>query len=681
MVLLYHLWPNRLSGGYAGVDVFFVISGFLITSHLLLSPPRNVVDLLRFWGRRIRRLLPAACLVLAATLLASRVMAPNTEWGRTATYVRAAALYFVNWKLASDSVDYLAREDSATPVEHFWSLSVEEQFYLVWPILILILIGIALAIVRRRHTVVTCGLAIVVAASLGYSIYASAEEPAAAYFVTPTRMWELGMGGLLAALVVRGALGRSRDTGAVPIPRAARVILCWTGLAMITYTAFVYTGATPFPSWQALVPVLGAVAVIGAYVERGTGSPALAMSWRPVQWVGDASYSIYLWHWPLIALVPFVSGGHLGLLDKIVIIAVSLILAGLTKRFVEDRFRVPEWGRPLWKPYLLGASIMVLVVGASLLQTVEVQHLEAQAATQTQAAVAGSGGCFGAAALAPLSRKCPPVTNGALTPSPLQAKDDKSEAYAEVSGKPSCWSGAPDFKLIRCEFGDPKGTVSVALIGNSHAGSFLPALQSIADARHWRITTYMASECAMTVSPQDWGFTKSEARNCIGWVHSVTDAVVKGNFDLVVMVDRTPVEKIRGDLTKRLASYTDGFRRVLQDFSDHHVPMVILRDTPFVGKPVPDCLASHPNDYTACNAPRADRIVPDPSVQAVLDIGDPRIVVLDLTDYICDSTTCYGSVGGVPVYFDGSHLTATYSRTLAPYIEPTLMTMLRHGSS
>ncbi|MGN6742482.1 MAG: acyltransferase family protein, partial [Amnibacterium sp.] len=177
MVLLYHLWPKRLTGGFTGVDVFFVISGFLITTHLLAHPPRRARDLLAFWSRRIRRLLPASLLVLLVTLAASRLFAPATTWSSTAAQVRAAALYVVNWRLADDSVDYLASQDAPTPVQHFWSLSVEEQFYLVWPILILLLVLTARLLRTNRGAVVTGGLGVVVALSLAYSVAETAAEP------------------------------------------------------------------------------------------------------------------------------------------------------------------------------------------------------------------------------------------------------------------------------------------------------------------------------------------------------------------------------------------------------------------------------------------------------------------------------------------------------------------------
>jgi len=247
LVLLFHLWPNRLTGGFVGVDVFFVISGFLISSHLLAHPPTRARDLLVFWARRIQRLLPASLLVLAVTVVGTRLFAPETLWGSTAEQIRAAALYVVNWELATTSVDYLAAEAAPSPAQHYWSLSIEEQFYLGWPVALLLLFLLARLLRRSAYLVVVPGIVAVVAASLTYSVTATAAEPAAAYFVTPTRIWELGIGGLLAALLSKRAFGRDVDHEHLPISVGARIVLAWVGFAAIAWTAVTYSGAAARP--------------------------------------------------------------------------------------------------------------------------------------------------------------------------------------------------------------------------------------------------------------------------------------------------------------------------------------------------------------------------------------------------------------------------------------------------
>jgi peptidoglycan/LPS O-acetylase OafA/YrhL len=682
MVLLYHLWPGRMTGGFTGVDVFFVISGFLITAHLLAHPPRNARDLLTFWSRRIRRLLPASLLVLTATLIATRLLAPDTQWANTARQVKAAALYVVNWRLASDSVDYLAAENSPSPVQHFWSLSVEEQFYLLWPVLILILA--AFAAWKRwapwaRRPIVLAGLGALVALSLGYSVYETGSNPSAAYFITTTRIWELGAGGLLAAALSRRALDSRRDSEAVRLPVPARVALGWLGLAAIAWTAFAYSGATPFPGYQALLPIAGTVAVIAALPPQCTGSPGPLLALRPVQWLGNVSYSVYLWHWPLIVLVPYASGDNFGRLDRIAVIVASLVLAGLTKRFVEDRFRTAAWGRPLIKPYALAAVGMALVVAGTSVQLAEVHRLERQATAQLRAALARHDPCFGAAAMAAATGSCPAATHGSLTPTPLQAATDKSDAYGTLSHPDTCFSYQPQYPVLTCGFGDPDSKVSVALVGNSHAGAWLPTVERIAQQQHWKVTTFLASRCSNADVAQQFD-TPAYSHACRQWGREVTDRLVHGGFDLVVMTNRVQMPAVgHHSLAASQDAYRGGYQRVLATLSAAHVTVVGIRDTPFPGKLIPDCLAAHSSDYSRCDGPRAKWVPREPLIAATAAVGDPEITTVDLTDYFCRASVCPAVIGNVPVYFDNSHMTATFAATLAPYLAPSLLAAIRQN--
>jgi peptidoglycan/LPS O-acetylase OafA/YrhL len=664
IVVVYHLAPHWLTGGFVGVDVFFVISGFLITSHLLSRAPRTGRDLATFWSRRIRRLLPASLLVLATTLVAARIVAPETQWENTARQVRAAALYVVNWLLAGDAVDYLAAQDKPTAVQHFWSLSVEEQFYFVWPVAILLLAGLAALLRRRAAVVVGIGLAAVVAASLAYSITETAGNPAAAYFVTPTRMWELGIGGVLAVLTAPRVLGRD-DRPRVPPPGIA-LALTWLGLAAIGWTAATYTGGTPFPGYQALLPVIGSAMVIAGHPRRGEPfGPGGVLALRPVQWLGDISYSVYLWHWPLVVLVPYATGHDLHALDRVGIVLGTLLLADLTKRFVEDRFRTPQWGRPLRKPYLLGAVGMAVVVGLAGLQLAEVHHDQDRARQRLDQALAGDNPCFGAGALDP-GRSCAPVSFGDLLPSPIDAAGDKSAAYADVGGK-DCWSSIPHYPTIRCTFGERNAPTRVALVGNSHAGQWLPTLQALATKQHWQVDTYLASQCALADIPQHFD-TAAHGRACRAWVDRTTSRIARSHPDLVVMTNRISVAAQGYAYDESAPAYGRGYTAVLRTFEAAGLKVLVLHDTPAPGDSIPDCVAEKGADYAACDGTRAAWIQDEPAEASVRQVDDPDIRFADLTDHICDGEVCHAVTGGVITYFDGSHLTATYARTLAPYL-------------
>ena len=378
IVVVYHLFPSSLPGGYVGVDVFFVISGFLITSHLIARVPRSPADFLGFWGRRIRRLLPASLSVIALTLVAVHAIVPSTEWDANAHDARAAALYFVNWELAGRAVSYLTADQNPSAFQHFWSLSVEEQFYLVWPLAIAALALLAALTRIPRRVAWAVGLSVVVGASFVYSVVHTAGDPTSSYFISTTRVWELGVGGLLAVAV--SGLPRQRP----PLTSAARAVFAWTGLAMIAASTVLYSDQTAFPGSAAALPVVGAAVVIFAGAQVGDGgSPGPLLARRPVQWLGDISYSVYLWHWPLRVLVPFVLGSRLPgmtltLAQGAVVLATTLVLATLTERCIERPFRSPALASRIRGTLVVAGTAMAVVVAMATAQLVAIGHAEAQ---------------------------------------------------------------------------------------------------------------------------------------------------------------------------------------------------------------------------------------------------------------------------------------------------------------
>ncbi|MCW2786884.1 MAG: putative acyltransferase [Marmoricola sp.] len=668
LVLVYHLAPKSVTGGFAGVDVFFVISGFLITLHLLEHIPTGPRDLVKFWSRRVRRLLPASLLVLSAILIASRLVAPDTQWADTARQARAAALYVVNWLLANNAVDYLAAQNAPSPVQHFWSLSVEEQFYLVWPILILLLAALARLIGRKPLPVVLAGLTVIVGASFAWSVHLTRTNPAAAYFVTPTRVWELGIGGILAAVTLLRP-GQLRPAIATP--------LAWLGLAAIGWTAFTYTGSTPFPGWQAAVPVLGTAAVIGAHARAGRIAPGPLLGLPPIQWLGNISYSVYLWHWPLVVLVPEATGHPLTWTDRGAIVAVTLLLATATKALVEDRFRNASWGIPLPKPFALAAVAMAVVVAGAGIQLAEVDHRVSSARLVLAHALATDDPCFGARALDHPS-KCPDVPYNDLVPDPIAAALDRSDDYNKQANGYDCRSYQPSYNEKRCTFGRRHSTVNVVLVGNSHAGEWLPALQQAAKKTPFKITTLIANRCAFSEIRQNLP-AAHDSLTCLAWVKRAVTSIIDLHPAMVVMSDRISVTATGYDATGSVPVYGSGYRTVLQALSDAGVKVLVLHDTPAPNTLIPECIAAAGKGYHRCDGTRARWLPPAPEESAVRAVGDPNIRFADLTDHICGPVVCAAVNGGVITYFDASHLSATYSTTLAPYLAAAMAPLMPAG--
>lgn len=655
LVVLYHLWPERITGGFAGVDVFFVISGFLITSHLMKSPPRRLGDFGRFWARRIRRLLPAAFLVLLCTTAAVRFLAPDTQWKDAGWQVVASAFYVQNWVLASSSVDYLAADDAPSPVQHFWSLSVEEQFYLVWPLLIALSVWWAARRAVDAHRMARLMMVIVVVASLAFSVYWTAANPGPAYFVTPTRMWELAMGGLVAVLPAASGV----------LHRGPRGLLAWMGIAGIFWTAFAYTSSTPFPSYTALLPVVATAVVLWARAE-GTSSPSPILALRPVQYLGDISYSVYLWHWPIIALLPAVSDS-LGPLDHVAVLVLSIVLAGLTKRFVEDKFRstkVISSSRGAYRVAAAGMAVL-LCLGAGLM-------LESNARTATAAAHAAeaesdAGPCFGARAMVRGDDECQPDDSAPMVPEPALAKDDKSAAYAD-----GCWSNQPFTSRPVCTYGD--GPVKVALVGNSHAGHWLPALRKIADERGWTIQTFLVSRCNPSDALQEFD-TPEKSQNCYDYGQWVLEQTAHGQFDRIITSERqsVPVQGASWAATRQLAE--KGYASYLQKWTADKTPVTVIRDVPYPGntiKNIPDCLSENSGQRGKCAGTPKSWEWMDPLADAGQKAKSKDIDVVNMERYFCTDDTCPAVIGSVVVYFDSSHITATYSRTLSEALDREL---------
>jgi peptidoglycan/LPS O-acetylase OafA/YrhL len=703
LVLAFHLWPETVTGGYVGVDVFFVISGFLITAHLLQHPPRRARDLLEFWGRRIRRLLPAAFLVLLVTAIASRLLAPETRWAATAGETIASALYVQNWVLAGSSVDYLAAAEPPTPVQHYWSLSVEEQFYLFWPVLILAMFWLAARFRLGGVAVARLAILAVAAVSLFVSIDMTAVEPASAYFITQTRIWELAAGGLVATLPSLGALGiRERAVDAA----------AWVGFAAIFAAGVLYPPDTPFPGSAALLPIAGTMLVILAATDRGR-SPTAILRARPIQHLGDTSYSIYLWHWPLIVLWPY-AFEELTFAGSLAIVAITIALSSITKRYVEDAYRFSPKFQPLKPTFrfaLVGMLVLSLVGGAQLLEAqVRMDAALASAgdpnepvdeptlaptlaptlppgvtpdpnATPEPTApptdpptTPGPTSCVGAASMVRGFDACPQNPAAKMVPQPLAAATDRSDAYAD-----GCWNYVPFETRITCTYG--KSPVKVALVGNSHGGQWLPALQVLAKRHDWQITTYLASQCNATDAPLEW-FSATKTAGCLAYGDWVMDSTKGSKYDLVIVSQRQSLRTDNDSWAETGPAATAGYSTYLQRWAAAGTKVLILRDTPFPGNTldsVPDCLAKHPKNQPACGGTPDEWRSGDPLFGAATKLALPGVTLIDVTPYFCTPAVCPAVIGTIVAYFDASHMTATYARTIAPFIEPQILAAFDAG--
>ena len=639
LVVLFHLWPNRMPGGFIGVDVFFVISGFLITKHIVNEVEAGHFSVNVFWARRIKRLLPASFIVLAVTALAVVLLAPISDWAQWLGEVQASVFYFENWKLAGSAVDYLALANQASPVQHFWSLSTEEQFYFVWPLLVALAIYIAAKLgkqARARRAIFRVLLAVAIA-SLAFGIFYTQVEPAIAYFSTPVRAWEFAFGALM--VFVPALKSKFQQN-----------FLALLGLAMILLSAYVIDTSTPFPGIAALLPVIGTAAVIVAAVESGWLSNVLAI--RPIQWLGDKSYAIYLWHWPVLILAPLVLHRAPTLGNKIGLLAITLVLSWLTQKFVETPMSLAR--PPKWKIFAIAATVSVLISSLSgLAIQIGNQQINEQLKFGKSGAIATER-CFGAAARANKVTLC--------------LNDQLTGTFPALSVAPSDIPKLPDscFSVTRdqvaayyCALGDRSAGVKIAAVGDSHIAHYAGALNALAMKNHWAIDLYAKGGCPFSyaVRVHDAVLTK----NCPAWVANVFAKISTGTYDLALTSQRAGVAWVGGN-----TSAVNGLTKLWSQLTAKGLPILAIKDNPNPGQKIPACLLTG----SLCLTGKSKALQFDPQVQAAVVVPAVRLVNFD--EIYCDAKNCLPVIGHVVVYRDDNHLTDTFARTLAPELSKNL---------
>ncbi len=677
LVVVFHLWPTRVSGGFIGVDVFFVISGYLITAHLLREvEATGRLRVVRFWARRVRRLLPASLFVLAVSAVAVVAVVPPSVWAQSVRQIIASTLYVQNWALALDAVDYMAADNVPTVAQHYWSLSLEEQFYLVWPVLIACVVA-GLGLWRRRQAHhrgadeqgpdvrrwLTAGVAAVCVLSLAWSAFSTAQDQAFAYFSTLTRVWELGAGALGALVVLHRPLQ----------PRLAAV-LGWSGLVAVVVAAAWFDGHTLFPGVAALVPVVGTLAVIAAGRGAGLTSPGAWLSHPVCRFVGDISFSIYLWHWPLIVLAPQVTGHALTLPESLVVVALTVLLAWLTKVFVEDPSRRhPGWAVP-WMTFAVAGTVMLVVVLGCLGISSELESRRGAAEAAATERLALDAKCTGPGALVPANDCGPVVGNGEfLVPPEVVALQNTDAAF------PDCQQEADADGVVTCEIGaTTRPERVVALVGDSHATHWFPAFDKLGAERGWKVVTMTKSGCPFTDARRVVETEQTDARqkSCEAWVDDVRADLLadEGITDVFVSSfasdygwEHRPDHDTEGD------ARTGGFVTAWDDLTGAGKRVLVLADVPRTqGDNVPNCLLENPTDLEACSVEREKALADDPTVEAAPQADDQGVHVIDLSDEFCDDELCYPVVGDVIVYRDFSHLSTEYATLLVPALSARL---------
>lgn len=651
LTVLAHHAGLPLHGGYIGVDVFFVISGYLITGLLvkeLWSTGR--ISWLRFVGRRIRRLLPAAVLVIAVTAAVSFVVVPGLRRRDIGIDLMAAAGYVVNWVFASREVDYLASDTKPSPVQHFWSLAVEEQFYVVWPLLLILL---ALVVRRPGRRAVLVALGALVAASFAWSVWYSHTDVRPAFFTTTTRVWELGIGALLAVALA----GRARPE----VARRWAAPLGWAALAALLAVAVLLPGGIDWPSFWALLPTVPTAILLWVGWQGAANGPVRVLGSRPMVWVGGLSYSIYLWHWPVIILGEW-TGDWLGTpltpTGKVVLAVLSIGPARLSWKYVENPIHHGPWLRD--RPRALLASGVALSL-TGVLVALPLLPLRSPFDTSPPDGRMPALSQLGAATLAEGAPVVAVDDPGWVTPDPMTSGQDRPDADVD-----RCQVDVAAAEPVACTFGDPDGRTTVALVGDSKAMQWLPALQESARTQGWRIVTYGKSSCAFADAPgTQAGRPYPE---CDAWNASVVQALAADPPDVVVTsgVARGAWDGRAADAPRLAQGYTARWDALAAS----GVPVVVVGDSPLSPDDLDVCAARHPRELGRCTFDGGEAVLGSglPVQRDAAAAAGPGVALLDLTPWICPQDRCPVVIGHVAVHRAGDHVTATYAATLAPQV-------------
>jgi len=594
LVLIYH--AKWLDGGYIGVDIFYVISGFLITGILLRElDNKGTISLISFYARRTKRLLPASLIVIFATGIASLILLPASMRQSLGKDLIAAATYVSNFLFAFWENDYQNLNSTPSPFIHFWSLAVEEQFYIFWPLFILILFRIG----KRRA--IFFGVLATLIGSFAFSLFLTERAPIWAFYILPTRAWELAVGALLVLL---------------PELNKLRPIVALLAFVTIGLASFVFDKTTPFPGTAALAPVIATVLLLASRSKWPPMIDAIARS-KVTQWLGAISYPLYLWHWPVLVIPAIYMGDELTLLQTLLLLALTVLLAGLTHRFVETPMRDATLSNRKVFRFAFMATLLSVALGV----TTYSQY--------SNKITLGDGAKF---SLEEIRSK--PVNN-----------NDGCHIHIRQTVSP------------RCEYGDLSSKQTIVLYGDSHAAQWLPALDIIGKKRGIKIVSLTKSACPSAEVIKELS-SQYDVDDCQAFRDSSVDRINTIRPLAVILTGMQPFTAPYSDESARswwLAGETKVFNRIK---NATQFP-IYLTDTPLPQVDIPDCLVAGRGD--ACDTSRP--------ISAEVAAG---LIPINPTPWLC-TDKCPAVVDGIIAYRDKSHLTVQMSKHLASDLETALV--------
>ncbi len=542
LVTVFH--ARLIPGGFIGVDIFYVISGYLITGLILREIEKTgTLDLRSFYQRRIKRLLPTSVFVLFVTALFAWILFPPITRDALGRDLFAAATYISNYLFAWWQNDYQNLNATPSPFIHYWSLAVEEQFYLVWPIFILFL-------ARYGKKVILGGIAITTLASLLFSIYLTQVAPIWAFYSLPTRAWELGFGALLLF---------------IPEMKKKIRIFPWLGFFGIAFSSLNFNENTAFPGKNALIPVLATVVLIASIKYWPPLFNDLSNS-RISQWLGAISYPLYLWHWPALVLPSSALGRPLRFYERFLCILLTIILAHFTSKFVEEPLRHKK------------LSPSTIYKGAAVTTAVSL--------------VAG--------VVIALSASSIITTRGEISYQfDLVKVMQKPGVYND-----SCHVNYGETKSGYCTYGDKNSSKTIVLYGDSHAAQWFPTLKKLAKQRGFKLVSLTKSACpAVDAKRPDQGAFKQV--HCTKWRQNSIERIAKIK-PMAVITSSFQYFTPANERVSRATWWRDGQKKLLSDLRGSTDHLIYISDTPRPLRDIPNCLASQ--NSKVCDSTERTRV-------------------------------------------------------------------------
>jgi peptidoglycan/LPS O-acetylase OafA/YrhL len=649
LVVLYHAGIPGLTGGYVGVDVFFVISGFVITG-LLLRERRSTsaTSFIDFYARRSRRILPAATLVLVTTVVFSYVLLGVVGGNSAADDGRWAALFLSNFHFASVGTNYLTASRPPSPLQNYWSLSVEEQFYLVFPAVFVLVARLKGRFSLEARLCLLLGA--IIAASYWLSIAQTASSPTSAYFSPFTRAWELALGALLAA----GTPWLKR------IPTHLGGAATWIGLLAIVLSAFAFSAQTSYPGSLVAIPVVGTALVIagGLRIPRAGAERVLATG--PMQWVGRRSYGLYLWHWPILILVAEHAGkSSLPVGESMLLLLVALLVTAVSYRLVENPLR------HLRRPSASTVAVGGVAVASTFLALTLLLSWNAAVSpfgyTPTPAPDAQM--VLAKVAAAPSIRALPRSIRPPLASAPAD--------YGGFSEPQNCVAHLSETSSPICVLGDRHGKGLLVVYGDSHAVMWLQAFDAIAIRAHWRLVVLAKEDCPaefITVTdPPGVRQPNGPYVECNAWHSWVVRWINEHHPNMLVVSQRSlyavPAASGGPGVLASATQWESGLQAMLAAVTLPGADKAVLGNIPERPSAAPACLSGHSTDIQACSTPVTTSIPVSYNTAEASAAAASGARYLGIVPWFC-SSVCTDVIKRFVVYMDQNHVSSTYAQYL-----------------